>query len=390
MAAILTSHLVKRSTTHPPRLASWALPAVAAIAPLGLRCASSSSSSSSASSSTSPSADPHPYLSQLGGRGPNPTYGSASTAGPHLGPFPLPHDTREAQMRAAKAKWAELGTGEKIVFVSVWTGSGLVVLVGGVLAVVVLWSTGSELWSEASPTRIFEDATERVKQSQELRSVLIEPLSFHGANSSNRLRRNRRISHQLSTDPATGQDLMRIQFWVQAHDPIADQKAWWPWIKRFVSVAIWQDSTQPTAFVTRDEKRAELEEQKKLLEEKEKKPVGWGEWVVGGMSSALKGLVPRTSTASNSGRDSNGTSGAALFKRARKPDLGEWSTAEVVAELKKDPTTGAFVYQSLTAFVPDTRHPNKYRIDIPTAVVGEPTRGLDRLRFWNRTKTVAA
>ncbi|SGY69214.1 BQ5605_C004g02977 [Microbotryum silenes-dioicae] len=389
MAAQLTSHLVKRLTSHhhhhhPTRLPSLALalPALAPFAPLGLRCASSSSSSS-------PSADPHPYLSQLGGRGSNPTtYGSGSTAGPHLGPFPLPHDSREAQMRAAKAKWAELGTGEKIGVVSVWTGSGVVVLVGGVLAVVVLWSTGSELWSEASPTRIFEDATERVKQSSELQSVLIEPFSFHGANSSNRLRRNRRISHQLSTDPQTGQDLMRIRFWVQAHDPIMDQEAWWPWIKRFVSVAIWQDSTRPEAFVTRDEKRAELEEMKNLQVEKENKPVGWGQWAVGGISSALKGLVPRTSTALNTAQ--NGTSGAALFKRARKPDLGEWSTAEVVAELKKDPTTGAFVYQSLTAFVPDTRHPNKYRIDVPTADLSEPTRGLNRLRFWHRTKTVAA
>lgn len=118
---------------------------------------------------------------------------------------------------------------------------------------------------------------------------------------------------------------------------------------------------------------------------------GWGEWVAGGVHSALGGLVPRglVGGRQNGTEGGKGASGGGLFPRMRRPQLGEYWTAEVTAELRKDPNTGHFVYQSLTVDVPDSRSPNHYRVHVPTDVVGEPRSGLDRLRIWSRKTTGA-
>jgi len=104
----------------------------------------------------------------------------------------------------------------------------------------------------------------------------------------------------------------------------------------------------------------------------------------------MSGLVPRGLSGRPAGAEGGAkgaSSGGGLFPRMRRPQLGEFWTGEVTAELRKDPATGHFVYQSLTVDVPDSRHPNHYRVHVPTDVVGEPRSGLDRLRIWTRKAT---
>lgn len=309
---------------------------------------------------------------------------SSSSSSPHVGPFPLPNEPtssfdRSAQIEAEARRWRDLGRAEKVGRASTNIGSFFVVSAGAALAGLVAYSFGSELWAENSPTRVFEDATERVKQSKELSLILQHPLSFHGQNSANRMRRNRRVSSSLSPD---GQALL-VRFWVEGVEPESSEpETWLGWAKRWIGPAIYEDSHNPGNYHPSPSPPAggHLEASPVPAVHKQ----GWGEWVGGAVSgfvgSAVGGLVPK------------GLGGAKEGSRVmgmipRKPRLGEYSTGEVTAELKKDPQTGHFVYTALYVDVPESHHPGHYRVHIPTDVVSEPTRALDRLRIWNRKTT---
>ncbi|KAK4048055.1 hypothetical protein OIO90_005956 [Microbotryomycetes sp. JL221] len=312
----------------------------------------------------------------------------------HVGPFPLPDTSeslldREARIRAASKKWKDLGRAEKVGVAWQQTSSLVVVLAGGSLALLVLYATGTELWSQASPTNIFEDCVDRVKQSDELKTILIEPLSFHGANSSNRLRRNRRPSSSL-TQSEDGSELMQVRFWVEGNplqrtnDMTNENRIWWDTVKEWVGPLVWEDSSKPGSFKPRPTlPQPNPPPSPPPVPHKDE---SWSSWVRTGLTNAFGGLVPNLN--GNTGRDGNGHASASILKRARKPELGQYMTGEVVAELKKDPTTGHFVYQQLWVAIPDARHPNAYRLDIPTHTVEQPTKGIDRLRFWRRSTTV--
>ncbi|GEM09086.1 mitochondrial inner membrane translocase complex, subunit Tim21 [Rhodotorula toruloides] len=329
----------------------------------------------SSSSSSSPSADPHPILSELRRKG---ATASSANSGPHLGPFPMPNAEREARIADSQRKWAQMG--------------GLFLL--------VIYAFSSELFGEASPTRIFEDCVDRVKADEELQTMLAPPLSFHGSSSSSRVRRNRRISHSLSKDPSTGVETLFVRFYVEGTDPLAAEAAanesWLDWAKRWIGPAVWEDSHHPGTYrpklssgLTEEEEEARIEEERreKLDEERRKT---WGGWLsssvgsaVGSVFGGLNGL--RGGAVAEEGAASSGRRG--FFSRQKKPRLGEYTTGEVVAELRKDPTSGHFVYEQLFVAIPDARAPNYYRHNInTTTVIPSEEKALDRLRFWNRSK----
>ena len=85
-----------------------------------------------------------------------------------MGPFPLPDVDREAHIRAEARKWRDLGRAEKVARTGSNVGGFFVVVAGAGLVAAVGYSFGSELFAENSPTRVFEDATERVKESHEV------------------------------------------------------------------------------------------------------------------------------------------------------------------------------------------------------------------------------
>lgn len=131
------------------------------------------------SSTPSNANDPHPILSELQRKGAtNPS--SSTTSGPHLGPFPLPNidadesQARQARIDASSRQWSQLGVAQRAGVVATQGASLVVVLAGAGLFALVAYAFGSELFSEASPTRVFEDCVERVKQDHEVRSRLLQ------------------------------------------------------------------------------------------------------------------------------------------------------------------------------------------------------------------------
>jgi len=169
--------------------------------------------------------------------------------------------------------------------------------------------------------------------------MLIPPLAFHGASNSSdqRLRRNRRISHSLTTDPSTGLETLFIRFYVEGQDPNEEGKdeSWLDWAKTWVGPLVWQDSHHPTNYNPklsadlRREEEEQLEMKRKRLEDEEKRRTSWTSWLGGFVGGAFGGVTRGV-------REAEGTSGGGgLFKRARKPKLGEHYTGEVVAELQK-------------------------------------------------------
>lgn len=136
-------------------------------------------------SSTPSHVDPHPILSELQRKGAT-SPSSSTTSGPHLGPFPLPNidsnsdaetARRQARIDASSRQWSKLGVAQRAGVVATQGASLVVVLAGAGLFALVAYAFGSELFSEASPTRVFEDCVERVKQDHEVRSLFT--LSTH-------------------------------------------------------------------------------------------------------------------------------------------------------------------------------------------------------------------
>ncbi|GAA5911214.1 hypothetical protein JCM8208_005763 [Rhodotorula glutinis] len=397
MASFLRPVVVLRAAARPTRPSALV---IAFARPLS--SSTSSSSRPAPSSSSAPtSSDPHPYLSQLdragatsGGTGPN--------SGPSLGPFPLPHLEREARIHQSGQTWRQLGAGDKAKVAATQGASFVVVSFGAGLLVLVAYAFGSELFSEASPTRVFEDCVERVRADQELSTILPPPLSFHGSASSTRMRRNRRISSSLSVDPRTGAETLFVRFYVEGTDPLAAEaqagETWLDWAKRWIGPAVWEDSHRPGGYAPRlsnglteeeEEQRLERERRRAVDTERSKSWTGWASTKVGGVVGSMFGGLGGLRNGPGADGEA-GASGPGLFRRARKPRLGEYTTGEVVAELQKDPVSGHFVYQQLFVALPDTRTPSHYRHDIDTAtVIPSQEKGLDRFRFWQRTKVVA-
>lgn len=112
-----------------------------------------------------PSSQAHPYLSRSNV---NPSSSTSSTTSPHVGPFPLPHSQldRDYLISQQAKTWSKLNPTEKVGQVARQTTSFFVVLAGAGLCGLVFWAVGSELFSENSPTRIFEDITERLEKDQ--------------------------------------------------------------------------------------------------------------------------------------------------------------------------------------------------------------------------------
>lgn len=91
------------------------------------------------------------------------------------------------------------------------------ILAGTAITGTILYYVGSELFGTQSSTHIFSDALERVRQHEELSSMLGSPIKGHGEPSRSRMRRNRRILHQLAQD-SEGREHLLMRFYVEGPD----------------------------------------------------------------------------------------------------------------------------------------------------------------------------
>jgi hypothetical protein len=89
----------------------------------------------------------------------------------------------------------------------------VVIVFGVTVTGLVIYAVSSEIFSQNSPTKLYDEATELVKSNAELQSILLQPVRFHSEVSGGR--RNRRIRSSMSVDKATGRERMTIRFYCE-------------------------------------------------------------------------------------------------------------------------------------------------------------------------------
>ncbi|KAF8887979.1 TIM21-domain-containing protein [Gymnopilus junonius] len=136
----------------------------------------------------------------------------------HVGPFQLGLSQSTLRKQEKIPKWSELSTGGKVVRTTARTSNLAVILFGAGLSALLVYSLTSELFSKNSPTVLYGDACERIKQSSRIAKYLNGPLTFHNnPPSSMRPRhRNRHVTSRVMVDPY-GNEHMIMTFYVQGH-----------------------------------------------------------------------------------------------------------------------------------------------------------------------------
>jgi hypothetical protein len=192
------------------------------------------------------------------------------------------------------------------------TTSLVVILVGAGLVLVVFYSMGTELFASNSPTNVFGHASDLVRNNREVNSILRGPLKFHGDASSSRMRRNRQINSRIVVDPSTGEEKMILHFFVEGKgkEDDAAHQSWWTRAKRAIYPIVFEPSGGPSYPPPPEPAPSEQPETKEQ---------SWFEYLFGA-------LLPSTYRR---------TPNAPVFARPVKPELGKYTTGEVVATLTK-------------------------------------------------------
>ncbi|KAH7915113.1 TIM21-domain-containing protein [Hygrophoropsis aurantiaca] len=137
-----------------------------------------------------------------------------------VGPFQLGVSQASLNKGEKIKKWSELSTSGKVVRTTQRTTNLTVILLGAGLSAVLVYALTSELFSKNSPTVLYGDACQRIKDSARVAKYLHGPLVFHN-NPPSAIRprhRNRHVSSQIAVDP-TGREHMLLNFYVQGQDP---------------------------------------------------------------------------------------------------------------------------------------------------------------------------
>ncbi|KAG8885642.1 hypothetical protein FRB97_000085 [Tulasnella sp. 331] len=150
--------------------------------------------------------------------------GSGSTSsngqvGDTVGPFNLPIRPNSATQTKQKP-WAELSTSGKVARGTARTTNLTVILLGGALTCVLAYALATELFAKNSPTRLYDDACQKVLNSPQVAQHLKGPLRFHtNAPSYNAPRhRARHVSSQLAVDQSGNEHLL-LHFFVESTHP---------------------------------------------------------------------------------------------------------------------------------------------------------------------------
>lgn len=244
-----------------------------------------------------------------------------------------------------------------------------VILLGAGLSALLIYSLTSELFSKNSPTVLYGDACERIKQSSNISKYLNGPLTFHNnPPSSVRPRhRNRHVTSRVMVD-SYGQEHMIMTFYVQGRpegETVAPSESSYlesasRWVKdkgealselsydeavewsKATANDLWDRSVRSFKYLSGSplpppifpEITADVQEPKK---------VDSLAWNFAGMFSSLKGAA-----------------GSGAEPSARR--LGRhYTEGEVHADLIKN-QDGYFVFRYLLVDIPSTRDPNPLRV----------------------------
>ncbi|KAG8953321.1 hypothetical protein FRC04_002731 [Tulasnella sp. 424] len=288
--------------------------------------------------------------------------GSADT----LGPFPLgirnPNDAKGKQ----KA-WRELSTSGKVARGTARTTNLTVILIGGAFTCVLAYALATELFAKNSPTRLYDDACQKLNASPEIARYLNPPLKFHinAPSPSAPRHRNRHVSSQLAVD-SSGREHLLLHFYVEAAPPqsSAPEAEGLPALADLTLDSVYEWSTETWNDVVDSSKRAfaylvgiRLQPDSQQADQPRSQPQSPGRqteigkpakdvstaWSFAGLFSGLRGM-------STSATDSNETHAQA-----------EWTEGEVHADLVKD-DQGNFKYRYLLVDIPHSRMRKPLRI----------------------------
>lgn len=118
-----------------------------------------------------------------------------------------------------------------------------VIITGVALTSAIVYYIGSELFGSQSSTSIFSNAVDRIREHEELKSILGTPIKGHGEPSRNSRRRNRRITSQIVEDHNNEPHLF-MRFYVEGPDNqgtvmlemIKNEKNKWQYKQLYVDV----------------------------------------------------------------------------------------------------------------------------------------------------------
>ncbi|EPQ61441.1 hypothetical protein GLOTRDRAFT_124721 [Gloeophyllum trabeum ATCC 11539] len=275
-------------------------------------------------------------------------------------------------------KWSELSAGGKVARATARTTSLTVILFGAGLSAMLIYALTSELFSRNSPTVLYSEACDKIKESPRVARYLPGPLVFHNnPPSSFRPRhRNHQVSSQVVTD-ASGKEHLLLNFYV--HSRASESTFSASADSSFASIGNWiKDSTAHVSELSWDEYVAEMkvkanavaESTQRLVrylagkpepprprdtstavepvEEKKEEKGRW--WNLAGVFGSLRGAVGRGSheNASPTG------------------DGKVWTDGEVHADLVKD-TDGYFRFRYILVDIPNSRTRTPIRVFVERA-----------------------
>ncbi|KAI8968454.1 TIM21-domain-containing protein [Mycotypha africana] len=117
-------------------------------------------------------------------------------------------------LSTAGKTWSELSTPQKVVVASKTTVNLGVILTGLGLTGAIVYYITSELFSSQSTTSIFNRTVDLIRENEEIKDILGEPIKGHGEPSRSKRRRNRRIMSQEVVD-LEGKDHLLMRFYVE-------------------------------------------------------------------------------------------------------------------------------------------------------------------------------
>ncbi|ORX33695.1 hypothetical protein BD324DRAFT_639190 [Kockovaella imperatae] len=130
-----------------------------------------------------------------------------------VGPFPL--GVGPSGRNKTWKSWKELGIKGKLGRTVRQTGNLGVILFGGGLFILLTLSLTTELFARNSPSVLYSQAVDKIRQSDALDAHLLPPLTFtHSPTPAAPVRGSTPVAHTLLRHPSSGRDHMIITFWV--------------------------------------------------------------------------------------------------------------------------------------------------------------------------------
>ena len=197
----------------------------------------------------------------------------------------------------------------------------------------VVYAVGSELFSDNSPSQLYDHALEIVQNDKDLHDILLEPIKYHAESSGGR--RNRRVRSTLLVD-ASGNEKMIMHFFAEGKSPNdQDEEGYIEKAKRWIRPIVVEPMHESSVLVP-------AQPQSTKVEAPAKSTSSW----IGSMFGSLlpSAFAPKAASRAESGPP----------RMRTKPAKGTFTTGEAVATFVMS-NDNKFKLDTLTVYYPGKR-----------------------------------